>query len=101
MAYEIRFTEEAKAELTDITEYIAQDSLANAKNFVASLVERYKTTLGTFPESGREYKNGIRKLSFKGYTAFYKVDADQATVFVLHILDQTKPLEERGDIFDE
>ena len=101
MAYEIRFTEEAKAELTDIAEYIAHDSLPNAKIFVAGLVEKYKTTLSTFPESGREYKNGIRKISFKGYTAFYNVDADQETVFVLHIINQAKPLEERGDIFNE
>lgn len=98
MSYEIRFTEEAKDELIDITEYIARDSLPKAQSYVSSLVEKYTTVLSTFPESGREYKNGIRQISFKGYTAFYSFDENLATVFILHIIDLTKPLDERGNI---
>ena len=95
MAYAIRFTDDAKVELTDIAEYIARDSQVNAKRFVASLVEKYKSVLGVFPESGRVYKDSIRQLSFKGYTAFYSVDKEQKTVYILHIMNLTKPLDER------
>ena len=95
MTFDIRFTEEAKAELTDITEYIARDSLPNAKRFIAEISEKYKTVLSVFPESGKVYKNEIRQISFRGYTAFYSVNEKQKTVYVLHIIDLSKPLEER------
>jgi len=96
MAYILEFVESAKLELIDITEYIALDSLPNAERFVASLVEKYTKTLTQFPESGIVYRGEIRKLSFRGYTAFYKIDETNKTVYVLHIIDQAKPLEKRG-----
>jgi len=59
----------AKTELIDIMEYIAQDSIPNAKRFISEITEKYRSVLSIFPDSGKRYKNNIRQISFKGYTA--------------------------------
>lgn len=52
--------------------------------------------LKSFPESGLVYKNDIRQFSYKGYTAFYRVNSLKKQVDILHIVKLTKPFSARN-----
>ena len=91
------YTENALQDLEDIFSYIAMDNLERALTFASELKEHWDGVLSVFPKGGKLYnpKKGIRKHSYKGYTAFYHV-LDNETVEILHIINLRKPLSIRG-----
>ena len=96
MTYLVKIMPSAEANLEDIIYYIALDSQKNAHSFVKSLVFSISETLSVFPESGIQYKGMIRKITYKGYTAFYRVKKYEKLVEILHIVNLSKPLARRG-----
>ncbi len=98
MAYLVKIMPAAEQNLEDIIYFIALDSPARANTFAKELVASISNTLATFPESGVEYRGSIRKISYKGYTAFYRVNKPKKLVEILHFVNLAKPLESRRGI---
>lgn len=94
--YQIKITPQADEELEDITYFIALDNPLASKRFVTKLVAAFNKVLKSFPESGLVYKDDIRQFSYKGYTAFYRVNTLKMQVDILHIVKLTKPLSARN-----
>lgn len=95
--YRVRYTENALNDLEDVFSYIAMDNLERALSFALELKEHWEEVLSVFPNGGTLYNSekGIRKHSYKGYTAFYHVP-DEETVEVLHVINLRKSLTARG-----
>jgi plasmid stabilization system protein ParE len=102
MEYLVKIMPSAESNLEDIIYYIALDSPIRASKFVNELVDSISKTLAIFPEGGTQYIGTIRKISYKGYTAFYRVKKYEKLVEILHIVNLTKPLSYRGiDFFND
>ena len=95
MEYAIRIMPQAKLELEDIAYFIALDNPNRASTFVKELVKSISTTLSTLPEGGSIYKGEIRKIAYKGYTAFYQINKAKQQVNILHIVNLSQPLSVR------
>jgi len=87
---------QARQDLEDITYFIALDSPNSARTFIKELVKSVRNTLSTLPESGTIYKDDVRKIAYKGYTAFYQVNHAMQRVNILHIVNLTQPLSVRN-----
>ena len=96
MKFKVDIMPQAKLELVDIAAFIAMDNPTKADEFIDSLVSYFLETLSMFPESGIIYKRQIRKLSYRGYTAFYLINMQRNLVEILHIVDLSKPLYSRN-----
>lgn len=102
MAYLVKIMPTAAQNLEDIIYYIALDAPVRAVTFAKELVSTVSSTLATFPESGTEYQGNIRKIAYKGYTVFYRVNKLKKLVEIIHVVNLAKPLENRGiDFRDE
>ena len=95
MNYSVSFSKEAQEELRETALYIQQYNPAKADSFVNSIMDYFTDTLGEFPNVGVRYTPKIRKLTHKKHTAFHTVNEQQKEVFILHVVDLTKPLEAR------
>ena len=95
MDYAVKIVPQARQELEDIAYFIALDNPLKAESFVKELVTSLSNTLSALPESGVIYKANIRKISYKSYTAFYRVRKDEQLVEILHMVNLIKPLSER------
>ena len=95
-AYEVKIMPQADEELEEIAYFITLDSPKASQRFVTELIVIFKQMLGSFPESGLVYKGDIRQFSYKGYTAFYRVNKLKKQVEILHIINLTKPLSARN-----
>jgi|GEM_PF-1111690 len=90
--YDVKIMPQADEELEDIAYFIVLDSQQASQRFVAELVDAFIKILGYFPESGLVHKSDVRKFSYKGYTAFYRIKVLKKQVEILHIVNLTKPL---------
>ena len=94
--YEVKIMPQADEELEDIAYFIALDSPQTSQRFIADLIATFIKILGYFPETGLIYKADIRKFSYKGYTAFYRINELKKQIEILHIINLTKPLSARN-----
>ena len=89
--YELIYAEEADNDLIAIFNYIADDSVDRAKNYLGKM-EEVILQLKDFPEMGSEsrYKElralGIRILPFENYLIFYTVNKNDKRVNIIRIL---------------
>ncbi len=96
--FEILWTEIAEADLSEIIEYIEQDSKPRALKILASI--KHKTSqLNDSPERGRivpEFKkfniNSTRELTLSPWRVFYKIEGD--IVFILGVIDGRRNVED-------
>lgn len=95
MNYSVTFSKEAQEELRETALYIQKYNPAKADPFVNSIMDYFTDTLGEFPNVGVRYAPKVRKLTHKKHTAFYTVNEQQEEVFILHVVDLTKPLKAR------
>jgi len=88
------FTDEAKADLLQINEWIAEDNPGRAFTFVDELEERCGRLIGmprAYPlVRGRE-NSGVRRVPHGHYLIFYRVTAD--VVEILHVLHGARDYE--------
>ena len=96
MDYVVKIMPQARQDLEDIAYFIALDSPNSSRTFIKELVKSVRNTLSTLPESGTTYKGDVRKIAYKGYTAFYQVKNDIEQVNILHIVNLTQPLSVRN-----
>lgn len=97
----VRLSQEARAELKRIGDYIATDNPTRAKHFVRELLASC-AALGHMPEAfpliPRYEANGVRRRAHGNYLVLYRVEAKQ--VVVLHVLHGARdylPLLPSGD----
>ena len=83
----VTFSPKSRQDLLDIGDYIAKDSLANARLFVAKLMDQCQR-IGATPlaYSGREdLAPGLRMAPMGGYVVFFRVLGDSVRIErVLH-----------------
>jgi toxin ParE1/3/4 len=83
----VSFSPKSRQDLLDIGDFIAKDSLANARRFVAKLIEQCQR-IGTAPLSypGREdLAPGLRMAPMGRYVVFFRVLGDMVRIErVLH-----------------
>ena len=94
--HKIIYTAEARENLAEIADYIGEYNLAHAIKFTQDIQHSIDSLLSAFPNSGEVYdkEKAVRKKTYKGYTAFYRV-AD-GSVYILNVISLRKPLEARG-----
>jgi addiction module RelE/StbE family toxin len=78
---EIEWSPRAERELTQLRDYIAQDSPFYARQFTERLV-RAVERLAILPRSARMvpeagYQDAIREVSFHGYRIIYRIHSEQ------------------------
>jgi plasmid stabilization system protein ParE len=94
--YKVVITQCANQELEEIAHFIAMDKPQVSKRFVKELGTMFIRSLSTSPEIGEVYQGDIRKLTYKKYTAFYRVNELKKRVEILHIVSLVKPLSVRN-----
>lgn len=87
-------TNEAKADLERIGDFIAADNPRRAETFIAELLERC-LRLAEMPQAyplvPRYEQSGIRRRPYENYLVFYRVT--QTRVEILHILNGAQDYE--------
>jgi addiction module RelE/StbE family toxin len=83
----IRYTIPALKDLKDIRDYIAEDSLVNAKRFIEAIREHI-TRLKNYPEIGSlvfptRFKD-LRQLLHKNYRIVYHYTDEVVTIITIH-----------------
>lgn len=94
--YQVEIMPQADEELAEIGYFIALNSPKNSQRFIAELITAFTNSLSSSPEIGVVYQGDIRKLTYKKYTAFYRVNAPKRLVEILHIVSLVKPLSVRN-----
>jgi plasmid stabilization system protein ParE len=95
-AYPVEIMPQADEELAEIAYFIALNNPKNSQRFIAELVATFTSSLSNSPEIGAVYQGDIRKLTYKKYTAFYRINTTKKLVEILHIVNLTKPLSARN-----
>lgn len=82
---------------SEIAEYIAQDSVSAAENWINAVFEKVEQ-LKQFPDSGRvvpEIKNeSIRELIYANYRIVYQVEEKQVNVLTIRHGKQILPVDD-------
>jgi toxin ParE1/3/4 len=82
-----RLTQEARREVLEIWNYIAEDDEAAADRFIDLLIDRFEM-LGRNPQAGRrrdDLRRGYRSFPVKEYLILYRVEPQQVGIMrVLH-----------------
>lgn len=96
--YKILWTEIAEADMSEIIEYIAQDSKNKAIKILAKIKDK-TSQLKSFPERGRivpEFHkfniNSIHELILSHWRIFYKFDG--GIVYILGVIDSRRNVED-------
>jgi len=88
--YQVSLTQRARADLHRIYDYIARDSIPNAREFVAKLVKAIMS-LHELPNRHPTYNfrrrniKGVRRMPLWPYLIYYAVDEKQLAVKVITI----------------
>lgn len=88
------FTDEARADLRQIGDWIAQDNPLRAVTFVDELEERCRQLTSTpkaYQLVPRFEARGVRRVPHRDYLIFYRIVGD--TVEVLHVLHGARDYE--------
>jgi len=96
-------TETANECLLNIAEYIALDSPVRAESFIREIIESLSKTLSVFPLAGTVYeeietKSEIRKLAYKNYISFYRVNND--VIEILYVFNSAQNVKAILDSLD-
>jgi len=81
MAYSVYLTKSADADLDEILDYIAEDSLENALNFTDQLQSRMVNLLSEQPFTGLPHQD-FYYLSFDNYMVIYDIDQSNSSVYI-------------------
>jgi plasmid stabilization system protein ParE len=91
MAVEIVWLDQAKDDLREILDFIANENPTAAANYVAGIAEACKK-LADFPEFGLRYNSKFRRLVFRNHLVFYHHDETAHTVFIASVIDGRRDL---------
>ncbi len=84
MAYQIIITAKTERDLENIRDFIIRDNPNTTDDFCAELV-REAQSLRTFPHRLGPFgkRSNIRKMPYRAYLIFYKIDEENHTVEIL------------------
>lgn len=86
MAYKVRFSHSARADINHIVRYIASDNREQAFRFAKLLIE-HAMNLAQFPERGRvvpEFANeSVREIVVRTYRIVYRVDHQTHSIEII------------------
>jgi toxin ParE1/3/4 len=88
------FTDEAKADLLQIGDWIAEDNPVRAFTFVDEIEDRCAQLTGmprAYPLVPRHENSGVRRAPHGDYLIFYRVTTD--SVEILHVLNGARDYE--------
>lgn len=88
------FTDEARADLLQIADWIAEDNPGRAFTFVEELENRCARLMRTpraYPLVPRHESSGVRRLPHREYLIFYRVGAGRLEI--LHVLHGARDYE--------
>lgn len=92
MYYTVYITPIALIELEDIAYFISLDNEEIAIRFIKELKNHFITNLSMLPELWESYNSNTRKITYKGYTAFYRFKKQKKMIEILHISNLKKPM---------
>ncbi|HEY1888826.1 MAG TPA: type II toxin-antitoxin system RelE/ParE family toxin [Steroidobacteraceae bacterium] len=92
----IEWSPRAERELTQLRDYIAQDSPFYARQFTERLILALER-LATLPRSGRTvpeagHQDAIREVLYQGYRLIYRIRDDQQLVQIVTVLHGARDL---------
>lgn len=92
----IEWSPRAERELTQLRDYIAQDSPFYARQFTERLILAVER-LTTLPRSGRTvpeagHQDAIREVLYQGYRLIYRIRDDQQLVQIVTVLHGARDL---------
>ena len=83
----VRWTIEALNDLDEIEEFIAQDDIDRAVEFIGRLID-FGDSLGNFPEKGTKAKwtsdTSIREFYYEDYTFIYEITQEEVVIHEVH-----------------
>jgi plasmid stabilization system protein ParE len=86
MAVEIVWLDQAKDDLREILDFIADENPAAGANYVAGITEACNK-LGDFPEFGLRHNSEFRRIVFRNHLVFYHYDETAQTVSIAAVID--------------
>lgn len=98
----IDVTEEAKANLKSIADFISKDNPVRAKTYTVELLSKARERLQILPESCPFHNKelNIRKFSYGKYNVYYQYESEAETasiIFILHsALAKNQALKDKG-----
>jgi len=91
MAVEIVWLDQAKDDLREILDFIAEENPTAAANYVIGIAETCNK-LVDFPEFGSRYNSKFRRLVFRNHLVFYRQDKANHLVFIAAVVDGRRDL---------
>jgi toxin ParE1/3/4 len=91
MAVEIVWLDQARDDLREILDFIADENPAAAANYVTGIMEACNK-LADFPEVGLRYNRRFRRLVFRNHLVFYHHDTAGHVVFITAVIDGRRDL---------
>lgn len=93
MAYKIRFSHSARADINDIVRFISTDNREQAFRFARLLIEQ-AMSLAQFPERGRvvpEFaEEPVREIVVRTYRIIYRVDHQTHSIEVIRFWHEAR-----------
>ena len=83
----INFSKKSKDYLADLKNFIAKDSLTNAKNYISKLIHKITKTL-QYPNIGKinqvYNREDIREIFIDGHKVIYKINQKSVLILVVY-----------------
>ena len=92
MAAELSWLDDAKDDVREILEYIANENPNAATKYVAELSESCER-LADYPLSGRRYNAEFRTIVFRNHLIFFRFDEQADEVNIVAVLDGRRDIE--------
>ena len=91
MAVEIVWLDQAKDDLREILDFIADENPTAAANYVMGITEACNK-LADFPEFGSRYNSKFRRLVFRNHLVFYRHDKADHLASIVAVVDGRRDL---------
>ena len=86
MNFSIKYSQNSKNELKEISSYYFDYSEKIARRFLYNIKKFINDKISFIPEMFRIYKNDIRLVPYRNYLIFYKINYKTNIVEILHIV---------------
>jgi toxin ParE1/3/4 len=86
MTVDVVWLDQAKDDLREILDFIAQDNPSAAAAYVDG-IEQACNRLADFPDSGSVYDSRFRRIVFRNHLIFYSHDAESRTASIVAVID--------------
>jgi plasmid stabilization system protein ParE len=96
MGAEVVWLDQAKDDLRELLDYLAERNPAAATKYVAGIADACGR-LSDFPLSGLQYNERYRRIVFRNHLVFYRLDEQNRQVLIATVLDGRRDIEKLLD----